>query len=71
MTTQYTMINWKEYVSLRRYWNMQWKCETQKAKCDELEKENKELKAENKELKEKLEEADKYVVLQKIRNWEF
>ncbi len=64
MTTRYTIINWKEYVSLRRYWNMQWKYKTQKAKCDELEKENKELK-------EKLLEADKYVVLQKIRNWDF
>lgn len=35
--------------------------ETLKARIKELEKENKELK-------KKLEEADKYVVLQKIRN---
>jgi len=46
MTTRYTRINWKEYVSLRRYQNMQWKYEMQKVKCDELEKENKELKNE-------------------------
>ena len=38
---------------------------------EELEEENKKLKEKNKELKEKLEEADKYVVLQKIRNWVF
>lgn len=30
-----------------------------------------ELEKENKELKKKLEEADKYVVLQKIKSWEF
>ena len=56
MATRYTMINWKEYVSLRRYWNMQWKYETLKAKCDELEKEN-----------EKLKEQLKYVDLERDR----
>lgn len=46
MATQYTVFNWKEYVSLRRYWNIQWKYEALKAKCDELEKENRALKKE-------------------------
>lgn len=36
-----------------------------------LQIENKRLRKKNKELKEKLEEADKYVVLQKIKNGEF
>lgn len=47
MTTQYTVFNWKEYVSLRKYWNMQ-------QKCAKLEKENKELKEENENLTEEL-----------------
>lgn len=52
MTTRYTVFNWKEYVSLRRYWNMQWKYETLKAKCDELEKENRTLKKEFEQYKQ-------------------
>lgn len=51
MTTQYNVFNWKEYVSLRRYWNMQQKYETLKVKCDELEKENRTLKKEIETLK--------------------
>lgn len=38
---------------------------------DEREVKARDMMKENKELKNKLEEADKYVVLQKIRNWEF
>ena len=38
---------------------------------DEWKVKAKDLLKENKELKEKLEEADKYVVLQKIKSWEF
>jgi len=52
MTTQYNVFNWKEYVSLRRYWNMQRKYETLKVKCDELEKENRTLKEEFEQYKQ-------------------
>lgn len=38
---------------------------------DEREVKARDMMKENKELKNKLEEADKYVVLQKIRNWVF
>ena len=44
MGTEYNIFNWKEYVSLRRFWNMEWKYKTEKAKNEELEEENKALK---------------------------
>lgn len=42
-----------------------------KTKSEFLNKVIVKYQEENKELKNKLEEADKYVVLQKIKNWEF
>ena len=48
MGTEYQIFNWKEYVSLKRFWNMEWKYKTEKAKNEELEKENKNLKECNK-----------------------
>ena len=44
MGTEYQIFNWKEYVSLRRFWNMEGKYKTEKAKNEELEEENKKLK---------------------------
>lgn len=45
MGTEYQIFNWKEYVSLRRFWNMEWKYKTEKAKNEQLEEENKKLKS--------------------------
>ncbi len=47
-------------------WIVEWRNDR-----DEREVKARDMMKENKELKNKLEEADKYVVLQKIRNWEF
>lgn len=44
MGTEYQKFNWKEYVSLRRFWNMEWKYKTEKAKNEELEEGNKNLR---------------------------
>lgn len=52
MGTEYQIFNWKEYVSLRRFWNMEWKYKTEKAKNEELEEENRKLKERIKELEE-------------------
>lgn len=37
--TEYQIFNWKEYVSLKRFWNIEWKYKTEKAKNEELEEE--------------------------------
>ena len=71
MGTEYQIFNWKEYVSLRRFWNMEWKYKTEKAKNEELEEENKKLKEKIKDhqlYEEKLEH--RIIEFEELLHWE-
>lgn len=64
MGIEYQIFNWKEYISLRRFWNMEWKYKTEKTKNEELEEENKKLRERNERLIQKIKEYQ-----EKIDEW--
>ena len=61
MWIEYQRINWKEYVSLRRYYNLL-------CKCKALEEENKSLKDKIEFLTNCLDDRDKSIELMKEEN---
>lgn len=68
MGTKYQIFNWKEYVSLKRFWNMEWKYKTEKAKNEELEEENRTLKDNVEFLHSCLDDRDKSIAIMQDEN---